>query len=537
MPPSSSSGAFAQTALPAAGLRGLASDTAIYGISTIIQRFLTFLLTPFYTNYLAPEAMGEISYLYTIIAFANVAYSLGLEAACMRFFRVPQAEFAAATSHAEEKAHKDMHKQIEEEQLRREHNSAVFRYAFGMIGSVSGLCTLLVVLLSDSVVSLLGFHVVNGATIAAAALIALFDALTLIPYAVLRMERRATRFAVTKLAVVVLNVIGNVLLVAVLQRGVQGIILAGVVSSLAGVLFVSPELMRFARWQSASKASISQSQASISSELRRQMWNFGLPTLPAAFSSMILQVGDRPVMAWMLGAAAVGIYQTNYRLGIPMMLVVSVFEQAWKPFYLREAGSRQARAMFVDVLTYFTIVCCMVFLVVSLGIEYVVQMPFIGGRFINPQYLSGLTIVPVVLAGYYFNGVLTNLAAAAHIRKRTSTLPIATGLAAGVNLLLNVLLLPAMGIMGGAVATVGAYFVSAAYMCRVARKLYPLRYRWGKIATALISTAFTYKAALLMTDGMTVVPGLILRCCSVLVLLVVWFSVGMFKRSSSAKKV
>jgi O-antigen/teichoic acid export membrane protein len=249
--------------------------------------------------------------------------------------------------------------------------------------------------------------------------------------------------------------------------------------------------------------------------LLRDMWRFGLPTLPSAFSAIMLQVSDRPIMRALMDANAVGIYQTNFRLGIPMMLAVSVFEQAWKPFYLREAGSKQARTLFPKVLTYFTVVCAMIFLSVTLFIEYAVRMPFVGGQLVNPKYLSGLGVIPFVMLGYYCNGVFTNLAAGAYIRKRTKYLPAATGLAAAVSVGMNFLLIPRMGMMGAAVAMCSAYFVSAVFMYRmmIVRRVYPLRYEWSRIAGILSITALAHTFALAMTERMAMLPSLFLRFC------------------------
>jgi O-antigen/teichoic acid export membrane protein len=497
-------------------LRTLASDTAIYGVSTIVQRFLTFLLTPFYTNFLVPAELGEVSYLYALIPFVNILYSLGLDAAFFRFFKTSGESGPV-----------------------RHHNRLVFGCAFTAIASMAGTCTLAMVLLRERIASGLDFHAVSGSIVALAACIAFFDALTLIPYAAMRMERHAKRFAGTKLAVVVVQVALNLVLVAGVKMGVQGIFMANIISSLMGVVLVSPELMRFlgedsVRAQASTSASTSanasanasvstlasvpsQMQASSSSRfdtsLFGEMWRFGLPSLPSAFSAMMLQVSDRPLMKLLLGDAAVGIYQANFRLGIPMMLMVTVFEQAWKPFYLREAGSHDARTLFPRVLTYFTLAAVLVFLLVALFIEYVVQMPFIGGRFMNPKYLSGLGVVPVVLVGYYFNGVFTNLAAAVYIRKRTKYLPIATGVAAAVSVALNLVLMPQWGMLGSAFAMVGAYSVSALMMCRIARRIYPLRYEWGKVFLLCALAGGTFLVARTMTAGMPMLPALFLRLC------------------------
>ncbi len=476
-------------------LRSLASDTAIYGVSTIVQRFLTFFLTPFYTNYLKPAELGEVANLYSIIAFVGIFYSFGLDTAFFRFYRT--------NNDADDTAH----------------NQKVFGLAFGTIVLTSGMLTILFTVLSGVIASVLGLSVGGQNFVVLSCCIAFMDALALIPYATLRMERRAKRFAFTKALVVLLNVASNLVLIAVLNQGMKGVFLAGVLSSMTGVIILLPELKRYLVISQTSRGGAYSEPYRIDWVLLKEMWRFGLPSVPSAFSSVMLQVADRPIMRWLTNDATVGIYQANYRLGIPMMLVVSVFEYAWKPFFLREAGSRETRTMFAYVLTYFTVMCGAVFLLTALLIEYVVAMPFIGGRFLNPAYLSGLSIIPIVLAGYYFNGLFVNFAASTYIRKRTKYLPFVTGIAAAANVALNLILIPSygagLGIAGGAWATLGAYMVMAVLMYCIARRLYPIRYQWGRVTLVMLVTAATFSVAKIMTVGMPILPSIFLRLCCV----------------------
>jgi O-antigen/teichoic acid export membrane protein len=227
-----------------------------------------------------------------------------------------------------------------------------------------------------------------------------------------------------------------------------------------------------------------------------EMLRFSLPTIPSSFSSMMLQVADRPIMMMLAGGAAVGMYQANYRLGIPMMLAVLVFEYAWKPFYLSHRNDADIGSLLSRALVYFSAVCGAIFLAGSLLIEFIVQIPFPGGKLINPAYWSGLGIVPIVLAGYYFNGVFTHLSAAFHITKRTGYLPMATAAAAAANIALNFILIPVFGIAGGAWATFGAYLLSAITAKYYAKKIYPVRYDWKRVVLIATITIILYIAGL-----------------------------------------
>ncbi|TAE23720.1 MAG: hypothetical protein EAZ92_14250 [Candidatus Kapaibacterium sp.] len=476
-----------------AKLRALSSETLIYGVSTVMGRLLTFLLTPLYTNYVSPAELGDTAYLYTLIAFVNVVYSCGFDSAFFKFFHTS----------SENKTNQNPH----------EYNRSVFVHSLFGIVLIAGAVTVLLLLFSSNVASILRLSVVEvgGMLVMYSALIAFFDALTLIPYAALRMEQRAKRFAMTKFAVILLNVSANIVCVVWLQMGIRGIFLAGLLSAFAGVLLLVPEFVRY----------LLRSGIRLDGALFGELWRFGLPTVPAAFSAMMLQVIDRPIIKFFLGSSVLGIYQANYRLGIPMMMMVTVFEYAWKPFYLREYAAaskrtiKQRRAFHVllaQVLTYFTAACCCVFLLSSLCMEYVVRLPFVGGRFVNPVYWSGLGLVPIVLGAYYFNGMFTHFAASVYIRKRTKYLPLISGISALSNIALNIALIPVLGIQGAAWATLGAYMVSAAGMFALTRRIYPVRYQWKSLAGLIVSALAIFFLAQSSTETLSLETSFFVRC-------------------------
>ena len=493
-----------------AKLRSLASDTVVYGVSTILGRFLTFLLTPLYTNYVTKSELGDTAYLYSLIAFVNVVYSCGFDSAFFKYFRTP-------------------HKQ-EPQEVTLEHNRSVFAHALMGIAVISSVLTLLFCAFASSLASALRLEAI-APMIIYAALIAFFDALVLVPFAALRMESRSKRFALLKFSVIVLNISANLMFVVYLGMGIRGIFLSGLLSSFMGLLLVLPEIRRY----------ILAGKISFDSNLFRELWHFGLPTVPAAFSAMMLQVVDRPILKMFVDSSAVGLYQANYRLGIPMMLMVTVFEYAWKPFYLREASrpaSRSQRrahyAMIARVLTYFTIVCGLVFLIAGLYMEFVVRLPFLGGRFVNPAYWSGLSIIPIILGAYYCNGLYTNFAASVYIRKRTKYLPGITGAAALANIVFNLILIPHYGIWGAAWSTLGAYMLSAGLMYRLTRKIYPIHYEWRRVAIAVLLCLGVFLAAEFSTAEMSLAWSFWARTAWICAYPLLLLGLGFFKTEETA---
>jgi O-antigen/teichoic acid export membrane protein len=178
----------------------------------------------------------------------------------------------------------------------------------------------------------------------------------------------------------------------------------------------------------------------------------------------------------------VGIFQANYRLGIFMMLVVSMFDYAWRPFFLNIAKEKDAKQIFAGILTYFTGFCTIVLIVLTFFIEDIIKIPLPGrGTLIGAKYWAGIYIVPIVLFAYIFNGIYINLMPGIYFEKKTKFLPFITGLGAIVNVAGNFILIPVMGLYGAAIATLLSYISMAVYIYFVTKKFYPVKYDFKKI--------------------------------------------------------
>jgi O-antigen/teichoic acid export membrane protein len=468
-------------------LKNLASDTAVYGLFTIVGRFLTFLLTPLYTNYLSIEEVGDIVFIFSIIAFLNIIYSFGMDSAFFRFYS------------------KD----------KPEQTKKVFSSSYFTILIISGIITLIFLLFAGLFAP--GISDLPNATtlIRYAALIPFLDALMFIPYSYLRMTRQAKKFATAKFFLIIITVGMNFLLVVFINMGAEGVLLSQLTANLMGLFFFVPLIYN-------------QLDFRFDFKLIKDMFRYGLPTMPASFSAIILQIADRPVLKALTDSAQLGIYGVNYRLGIPMMMFVSVFEYAWKPFYLSHYEDEDSKVLFKRVLTYFTLACAFVFLIVGFFIEYVVRMPFIGGNFINPEYWEGLGIIPIILIAYYFNGMFNNFAAGFHITKKTDYLPVAVGVAAISNIGLNFLLIPSMGYWGSAWATLISYVLSAVVLYYFSRKVYPINYEWKRILLIAAFAGIIYFLGTYLTGSLVDWASFAIRIGGVAVFVALLFLSGFF---------
>ena len=469
-------------------IKNLASDTAMYGFFTILGRFLTFLLTPLYTNYLSVTELDNIIYIYSIIAFLNIVYSFGMESAFFRFW--------------------------DKDKLSR--SKHVFTHTYVAIAVVS--LTLSAIFFFNAKSFGPAISDLNNAylLIQIGAFIPLLDALVLIPYALLRMTRRSKRFALTKFGIILLAVFLNFLFVVYLEMGAVGVLLAQLIASATGVIIFLPMINFYLVF-------------GFDPHLFKNLLKFGLPTLPANLAAMVLQVADRIFLKhFEVTSHALATYGVNRRLGIPMMILVTVFEYAWKPFYLSNFNEEGAKKLYARVLTYFSIVAITIFFLTSFYMEFVVRAPFIGGNFINPAYWQGMDIIPIILIAYYFNGLFTNFAAGFLITKNTKYIPLAVGIGAGVNILLNMLLIPEIGYYGSAWAALASYFTSAAVLFILLRKVYPINYEWSRILKLLGLTGIIYFFATYFTAELDLLWTFIIKTSSLLLFIIVLRIFGFF---------
>jgi O-antigen/teichoic acid export membrane protein len=426
----------------------LGKETAIYGISTILGRFLNFLLVPFYTNVLHPGEYGIVAYVYSIIAFLNVVYGYGMESAYFKYsstgeIGTPKENFATP---------------------------------FISLLVTSALISGIIAAASTPLSDVLRLPQDGSTIVLYAAGILFLDALALIPFAALRMQGKAWQFASLKFLNIAVNVSCNLFFLLVLHKGVEGVFLSGLIASAFTLVTLGPIIAR--------------NVGGFSRPLVRALLAFGLPYVPAGLAAMVIQVVDRPVLRALTDDATVRIYQANYRLGIFMMLIVSMFDYAWRPFFLSHASDPGAKKLFARVLTYFVAAATFLFLALSFFMPDLVHIRIFGRAIIHPEYWSGLTIVPVVLLAYLFLGMYNNFVAGVYIEKKTGSLPGITFAGAAVNIAANFLLIPVMGMMGAAVATLLAYIVMALVMYLSVRRYYPVPYEWDRIGwIAIIATA------------------------------------------------
>lgn len=465
----------------------LAGDTLTYGIFILIGRFLTFLLTPFYTNYLSVEEVGDVGNFFALIAFVNVIYSFGMDAAFFRFYSKDNLELSRIA----------------------------FTYSFLSIFAISLVLSLFLFLSTDNMAGYLTNLPDAQSIVKLAILVPLTDCLMVVPYAFLRITRQVWKFSVIRFALIIIAVALNIYFVVVLRIGIKGVFYAQLIANVTGIILFIPIVFKLFlfRWNF---------------QLFKEMFKYGFPTVPATFSGIILQVVDRPILKYLTDSQQVGLYMVNYRLAIPMMLFVAMYDYAWRPFYLSHYQSEDAKDLFARIFKYFVYFSGIIFIGNAFFIEYVIRLPFFGGKFIEPSYWEGLDIIPIVMLGYLFNGFYINFSAGINIQKQTQYLPLAVGIAALTNILFNIILIPILGYRGAAWSTLLAYLASSVIIYYFSQKVYPIKYQWEKIIALLVFTVSLFLIFYFLTINLDLIAKFILRCIGILLFVLAPFVLNVF---------
>ncbi len=430
-------------------LKELTKETAIYGISTMLGRFLNFILVPFYTNFFNPVDYGVIIIIYSYLAILNIIYIYGLDSAFLKY-----------------SAFKDVGDEKDN-----------FSTPFISVTFTSVIFSCLIILFSTNITILTGIPSKYNSLIVLAAIIIFIDSLGVLPFLKLRLEKKASKFAVIKILNILFNIALNFILIIGLQWGIEAVLLSNLIASLLSLILLSPTILKYLKF-------------SFHKVLYMRLIRFGLPYLPAGIAVMLVQVVDVPILEKLTNLDTVGVYKANYKLGIFMMLYVNMFQYAWQPFFLQNAKEKNAKEMFSKVMTYFSIIGFTVLVVLSLFIDDIVKINISGFTVIGSQYWNGLEIVPVILLAYLFNGFYIVFSPGIYIEEKSIYAPVIAGSGALSNIATNILLIPHYGIMGAAFATLISYIIMAAGYFIVNQKFYRINYDYKRLAKLIVLVSF-----------------------------------------------
>lgn len=437
-------------------LRQLAGQTVAYGASSVLGRVLNYLLVPLYTAVFTPEAYGVVTELYAFVAFLNIVYTYGLETAYFRF----------ATRSNDPQRH--------------------FNIAQSSLVLSSLLFSAILIVLSADIAALLQYPGQGKYVVWLAAVLAI-DAMVAVPFARLRLEGRAWRFAALKLTNIGLNIGLNLFFLVFCPWWMEqhpGSLIGEIYSGELGVGYVFLSnlianglyLVFFVGW-------FAQLRFRLGPEWRAMML-YALPLLVMGFAGVTNEMLSRVLLKYWLPVGyypgqgnqeILGIFGACYKLSVFMTLAVQAFRYAFEPFFFAKSADKNSPALFAKVMHGFIIFASFSWLVISLF------LPEIAPIFLRrPEYLSALGIVPWLLGGGLLLGVYFNLSVWYKLTDQTKYGAWITISGAVATVVLNFALIPVMGYMGSAVTTFVSYLLMVIVSFLMGQKHYFIPYKTGK---------------------------------------------------------
>ena len=479
----------------AANLKSLAKDTAIYGISSIVGRFLNYLLVPLYTASLsaASGGYGVITNVYSYTALLLVILTYGMETT---FFR-----FANKTD---------------------EDPSTVYSTVLITVGTTSVAFVAAVLGFLPWIAGAMGYaH--HPSYIGVMAVVVALDAFQAIPFAYLRYKKRPIKFAALKLLFIFLNIGLNLLYYVVLPAlyKTHPDVVGKIYDPTVGVGYAfylnlaCTGLIMLCFWRELTEV-----KYRFSRPLLRRMLGYSWPILVLGIAGILNQTADKILFPFLYkqggGTQQLGIYGAASKIAMIMAMITQAFRYAYEPFVFGKAKERDNRDTYAEAMKYFIIFTLLAFLAVMAWIDVLKHI-------IAPDYWSGLRVVPIVMAAEIMMGIYFNLSFWYKLIDKTIWGAYFSGVGCAVLIAINVIFVPTYGYMACAWAGFAGYGTAMVLSYFVGQKHYPINYPMADIGL------YTLLAAVLYTlMELTPLTGLALTAVRTLLLAV--FCAVMFKR-------
>ncbi len=430
-------------------LRKLASQTAIYGLPTIVGRLLNYLLTPLYTYNFTTGEFGIVTSAYAYVSFLLVFLTYGMETTLFRF------------------SQSEVDKQ------------KVFTTSLISLFASSSFFVIVMSFFSENIANAIRFgdhpeYVTWFAIIIAA------DALAAVPFAKLREQGKAKQFAIIKSLNIFISIGLNIFFIVVCKNiynnqesswkplidtiynpeiGIGYIFISNLIASLFTLLLLTPQLIG--------------TTLSFDKVLWKRMMRYSLPLLIAGLAGMVNETLDRVLLTHLLpedvALSQTGIYGACYKVSIIMSIFIQTFRFAVEPFFFSHSKEKDANKTYADIMKYFTIICSLIFLGTMFNISWIQY-------FVGKDFREGMNIVPILLLANMCLGIFFNQSIWYKLTGQTHYGALLTIFGAIVTIVLNIMWIPRFGYIGSAWATLICYASMMIVSYFVGNKHYPINY-------------------------------------------------------------
>jgi O-antigen/teichoic acid export membrane protein len=435
-------------------IKKLLGETALYGLSSIVGRFMNYLLVPLYTRQFTASEYGVVNELYAYAGFLMVVLSYRMESAFFRF-GTPEADRKSAYA------------------------TATISLIISTLAIVLGLW-----IFAQPLADALNYPK-HPEYVRWFALILGLDCLVELPFARLRLENRPKRFVAIKLTNIGLNIALNLFWVVFCpwadahghtwvrafwspSVGVGYVFLANVVASGVTLLLLLQQFRHLG--------------GHFNVQMWRRMMRYAGPLIIVGMAGIVNEMLDRALLTRLLtgtleqNRAQLGIYGANYKLAMLITLITQAYRYAAEPFFFKSAQQSDGLRLHADATKWFTVASTGAMLGILLFLDVV--KGFIGARF-----HSGLPVVPILLMANLLLGLYYNFSVWYRLKDRTMTGAWISIVGAGITVLLNIWWVPRIGYMGAAWATLACYTYMSLATWWMGRQVHPVPYPLLRMAS------------------------------------------------------
>lgn len=440
-------------------LKKLLNQSFIYGISSVIEPFIRFIMLPLYTRYLTPEDYGTLALTGVVGMFLSSVIGLGVSSGMLRFY------FQYKT-----KEEKD------------EVITTVM--IFTIISSALYLTVLLVIepFVSGVLFSIensgVYYNLVIGGTVLEIAATRLFS--------VFRAEEKVKIFTTFTIISLIIQFLLNILFVVVFERGVRGILEATIISTIFSILLLMPSAIKGKKMR-------------FSKTKLKEIISFSTPLVPAAISHIVLNLSNRYFLDYFISKRGVGIFQLGVGISNVLSIVITKpFKIAWPPYMYSVSDKPNAKDIYRNVLVYYSFLAFWAAMAISVAAKETLVI------LTTPPFYSAYKVVPLLVVSLVLFGMMGILVAGIHLTKKTKYVSYIFMVAAILNLVLNYFLIPFAGIQGAALATVITFlFMNISYFV-YSQRLYPINHDFKRMAIIVFvsSALFLFSNFVITADNL-----------------------------------
>ncbi len=441
------------------GLKSLFKQTVIYGLATVLPRMLSFLLVPLYTSEAVldnPAEYGKVSVIFSYFVLFNVILAYGMETAFFRFFN----------------------KENDRDTVLGTSTISLVLSSFGFF--------IIALIFQDQIANAIA---INVTYINLVIWILLLDALVIIPFAWLRATQKPMRYAILKIANVIVNMGLNLFFLLALENlALKGGVFESIYRSNFEVSYIFiANLVASAFTLVLMFSFYLKLKYTFNKTLWKQMMRYAVPVLIAGIAFSINETFDRILLKELLPADIaeneIGMYSACYKLALFMTLFATAYRLGIEPYFFSHATTKNPQKNYANILEFFVAFGSIILLTVVVFADFI--KPFIIR---SEAYWEAMWVVPIILIANFCLGIYHNLSVWYKITDRTKFGAYISVIGAVITLIINFIFIKNYSYKASAVATLVAYAVMMGLSYYFGRKYYPIPYNLKKIGLYMLSS-------------------------------------------------